>query len=95
MNFPKEAVMSKTAQMQIRLDPALKADAEGILDAIGLSPTEFVRMAMRQLVMRRGLPFDARIPNEETVAAIGEPREGLRTYTDPDAMMSDILGGTD
>lgn len=64
----------KTAQMQIRIDPDLKSDAEGILSAIGLSPTEFVRMSLRQLVMRKGLPFEARIPNAET-------REAIKDYT--------------
>lgn len=27
-----------------------------------MKPTEFIRMSLRQLVMRKGLPFDARIP---------------------------------
>lgn len=87
--------MSKTAQMMIRLDPSLKSDAEGVLNALGLSPTEFIRMSMRQLVMRKGLPFDARIPNEETLDAIHESRDSLRAYTDPSEMMNDILNETD
>ena len=87
--------MTKTAQMQIRIDPSLKADAESILTAIGLSPTEYVRMSLRQLVMRQGLPFEARIPNAETVAAINEPREGLPRYTPSQAMMDGILSGDD
>ena len=83
--------MSKTSQMQIRLDPDLKSDAEGILSQIGLSATEFVRMSLRQLVMRNGLPFDAVIPNAETIEALNEKRADLEGYTDTKKMMNDIL----
>ena len=83
--------MAKTAQIQIRLDTDLKVEAEGILRTIGLSPTEFMRMSLRQLVMCKGLPFTARIPNQETVEAINESRGDLPVYTDPHEMMRDIL----
>lgn len=59
--------MKKTEQLQVRLEPKLKAEAEAVLSQLGLKPTEFVRMALRQLVMRRGLPFDAHLPNSEVV----------------------------
>ena len=81
--------------MQIRLDPILKEDAEGVLNAIGLSPTEYVRMSLRQLVMQKGLPFEARIPNAETIEAINEPRAGLKRYTSSKAMVDDILSKGD
>ena len=66
--------MAKTSQMQIRLDDELKSDAENVLSQLGLSATEYVRMSLRQLVMRKGIPFDARVFNEETVLAISESR---------------------
>lgn len=37
---------------------------------VRLKPTEFIRMSLRQLVMRRDLPFNARIPNAETLDAL-------------------------
>lgn len=72
---------TKTSQMQIRLDPELKSEAEDVLTKLGLSSTEFVRMALRQLVMRKGLPFEARIPNKETIAAFNENLENLPRFT--------------
>lgn len=95
--------MAKTAQMQIRIDPELKSDAESILTSIGLSPTEFVRMSLRQLVMRRGLPFDASIPNGETIEALEESRRDritgqLKSYSGENAfdeMMADISNNED
>lgn len=87
--------MAKTSQMQIRLDDNLKTDAEDILSKIGLSPTEYVRMSLRQLVMRKGIPFDARVFNDETVEALKESIGDAPGYSDPRSMMSDILAESD
>jgi DNA-damage-inducible protein J len=57
-----------------RIEPALKADAEAILEKLGLSVSDVIRLTFRQIVARRGLPFDVKIPNEETLAAIEESR---------------------
>ena len=65
--------MGKTEQMHIRVEPALKAEAEAVLSQLGLRAPEFVRMALRQVVLQRGLPFAVRIPNAETIAALNEP----------------------
>ena len=59
-------------QISVRIDPTTKAAAEGILNLIGLSPTDAVRMFYRQVVLHRGLPFSARLPNAETLAAFAE-----------------------
>lgn len=57
-----------------RIEPELKADAEAILEKLGLSVSDVIRLTFRQIVARRGLPFDVKIPNEETLAAIEESR---------------------
>ena len=82
--------MGRTVQMQIRLEPDLKSQSEEVLNQLGLKPTEYIRMALRQLVMRRGLPFDARIPNAETIKALDEPAEQLRHFPSAHAVFSDL-----
>ncbi len=72
--------MARTVQMQIRLEPELKAQSEAVLSELGLKPTEYVRMALRQLIMRKGLPFDARIPNAETIAALEESVDSMERF---------------
>jgi DNA-damage-inducible protein J len=59
-------------QISVRIDPATKAAAEGVFNQLGLSATDAIRMFYRQVVMQRGLPFSAKIPNAETLAAIKE-----------------------
>ncbi len=61
-----------TDQISVRIDHATKAAAEGVFDALGLSATDAIRMFYRQVAIQRGLPFAAKIPNAETLAAIKE-----------------------
>lgn len=63
-------------QISIRIDHKTKKAAEGVFAQLGLSATDAVRMFYRQVVLRRGLPFAARIPNAETLAAFKELDSG-------------------
>ncbi|MDR3448504.1 MAG: type II toxin-antitoxin system RelB/DinJ family antitoxin [Alphaproteobacteria bacterium] len=65
-----------TDQISIRIDHATKAAAEKVFSALGLSPTDAVRMFYKQVTLHRGLPFPAKIPNAETLAAFKEVDEG-------------------
>lgn len=82
--------MTKTKQMQIRLEPELKTEAEAVLSQLGLKPTEFIRMALRQLVMHNGLPFNACIPNAETVAALEESPNTLKRFGSTKELFADL-----
>lgn len=62
--------MSKMARA--RMDEELKTDAEAVLDAIGLSPSEAIRLLYRQIVIRKAFPLELQVPNLETLAAIKE-----------------------
>lgn len=76
--------------MHIRVEPELKAEAEAVLHRLGLRATEFVRMALRQVVLQRGLPFAVRIPNAETVAALNEPTDDLKQFESVDDLFGEI-----
>jgi len=51
----------QTEQINVRIDPKTKNDAEAVFNHLGLSATDAVRMFYRQVVMRQGLPFEASI----------------------------------
>jgi DNA-damage-inducible protein J len=68
--------MAKTAYINARIDPTLKAKAERVFDALGVSASTAIAMFYRQVSIRRGLPFDVCIPNEETLAALAEAEAG-------------------
>ena len=87
--------MSKTAMIRARIEPDLKSEAEAVLKEIGLSTSELITMTFRQVIMHQGLPFEARIPNAETVAAIREMNAdraagNLTRYTSVADMMADL-----
>lgn len=70
--------MSKTAMIRARMEPSLKEQAEQVLAKVGLSPTEAIRLFYRQVSLHGGLPFEVKIPNTATRAAIAEARSGKK-----------------
>lgn len=80
--------MAKTETIRARVEPGLKREAESVLKALGLSPTEAIRLFYRQVTLRRGLPFAVEIPNAETREAMRRALEGeeLTEWRDLDAL---------
>jgi len=68
--------LMKTAAVHSRIQPELKEQAEEILQRLGLSPTEAIRMFYTQITLRNGLPFEVTIPNDVTIKALEESRNG-------------------
>lgn len=44
-------------QISLRLDDDVKADADAILDRLGLSLSTAINIFLRQVIARRGIPF--------------------------------------
>jgi DNA-damage-inducible protein J len=74
--------MTKTAMVRARMEPGLKKDAERVMENLGISPTETIRLFYRQVILHKGLPFEVRIPNAEMRQAIADTRsrKNLRTF---------------
>jgi DNA-damage-inducible protein J len=64
--------MSKTDFISARIEPSLKASAEGVLSKLGLSTSEAITLFLNQVVLRQGLPFAVKLPNAQTNKAIEE-----------------------
>lgn len=69
LSHPATAVR-KDAMIRVRTTSRLKKEAEKILDALGLSPSEAINLFYKQVCLRHGLPFAVRIPNELTDATL-------------------------
>jgi DNA-damage-inducible protein J len=76
--------MSKTETVRARIEPTLKAEAESVLAALGLNASDAIRVFYKQVVLRKGLPFDLAIPNETSRRAMNDIRQGrgLTRYKD-------------
>jgi DNA-damage-inducible protein J len=66
----------KTAVVHARLEPQTKRKAESVLNKLGISPTEAIRIFYTQISLRGGLPFSIDIPNERTTATLEKSRKG-------------------
>lgn len=79
--------------VQSRVNPELKAQAEEIFSAIGISTSDAIRMFLQQSVNIGGLPFlpRAKTPNPVTLAAIESAKnnETVR-YENAEALFDDL-----
>ncbi len=66
--------MRQTTSM--KLDPTVKQEAQKIFNELGLSLGEAVNLFLNQVRLRKGIPFDIEIPNEETKAVMRDVLEG-------------------
>jgi DNA-damage-inducible protein J len=84
--------MPKTDMIRARVEPKLKSDAEKILDSLGMTASDAIRIFYKQVVLRKGLPFDVMIPNAETRRAMNDVRNkrNLTEYKDTDEMFKDL-----
>ncbi|EJF75967.1 type II toxin-antitoxin system RelB/DinJ family antitoxin [Bartonella alsatica] len=53
--------------VRARIDKHLKKEAHEILATLGLTVSDFIRIALTKVVNERGLPFDMYVPNAETL----------------------------
>jgi DNA-damage-inducible protein J len=61
--------------IRVRVDEHLKADAASVLDSMGLSISDAVRILLTRVVADRVFPFQLKAPNAETIAAMEAARE--------------------
>lgn len=81
--------MSKTSRIEARIDPALKQAAEAVFAKLGMSPSDAIRIFYKQVELHQGFPFEIRMPNAETLAAMREGEQHpkrLKRYRAVDEM---------
>lgn len=74
--------MSQSAVVHARIDPATKAATEKILETIGMTPTEAIRLFYRQIAIRKSFPLELHVPNKLTasVLAKSDKHQDLETF---------------
>lgn len=65
-----EEVMSD--RIHTRIDPDIKQEVAQIFSRLGLSESDAIRMFYCQVQQHQGLPFEVKLPNTQTVAALQE-----------------------
>lgn len=70
--------MATTTMVHVRVDETLKNQAAETLAAMGLSLSDAVRVFLTRVVAEQRLPFDLKVPNAETLAAMAEAENIVR-----------------
>ena len=87
--------MPQEVRISSRIDAELKQQGDSILAEIGIEPSQAIVMFYEQIVRQRDLPFEAGIPNDETIEAMQElknpeTRKNLRSFSSFEELMSDL-----
>ncbi len=66
-----------TTNINVRVDSALKQEAEALFEDLGLNMSSAINMFLRSAINHNGIPFEVKrsIPNAETKAALRECEE--------------------
>ena len=91
--------MAKTATMHIRVDEEVKNSAAEVVEELGLSLSSAVNIYLKQIAIRREIPFKISaypVLNEETVAALEEGEDiasgaiAAKRYSSVDDLFADM-----
>jgi DNA-damage-inducible protein J len=85
--------MATTEMVHIRIDKRVKARATKALASMGLSVSDAVRVLLTRVAAEKALPFEVKVPNATTAAAMREARRGgLASFHDVPGLMADLNG---
>lgn len=83
--------------IQARVDSKVKDDAEKIMNQLGISLNEAIRMFLMQVIIHKGIPFKPTLkpeyePNEvlQQIIADVENKKDLTHYKNTDEMWQDL-----
>lgn len=90
--FSMKSVMNPAdTYVRARIDTETKERAAAALDAMGLSVSDAIRMLMLRVADEQRLPFEVKVPNKETVAAMKELESGNgKRFSSVDDLMTDL-----
>lgn len=55
--------MAKSANLYARIESEVKEQAEAILNALGIPASNAITMFYKQIILRKGLPFEVKLPD--------------------------------
>lgn len=90
--------MAKTSNINVRMEPAIKKQAEELFGSFGISVTDAINIFIHTSLLEGGFPFAIKQPryNKETEAAMVEARRIMsgeipaKRYTSIEDLLSDI-----
>jgi len=90
--------MTKTATINMHIEPTVKAQAEDVFSSFGISIADAINIFLHASIMEGGFPFQPKQPryNKETLLAIQEARAIMdgkmeaKRYPSLSALLKDV-----
>ncbi|QEZ43970.1 type II toxin-antitoxin system RelB/DinJ family antitoxin [Cupriavidus oxalaticus] len=83
--------MPASTFVRARIDQQIKEEAAAVLEAMGLTVSDAVRMLLTRIALEQALPSGLITPNPAIIAALKEARAGgLRKFGSVAALMADL-----
>jgi len=85
--------MAKTANLNIRIDPETKTQAEKLFSNFGLTISDAVNVFLHQSILQGGIPFELKIPNRQTIEALEDVknrRNLVGPFNSVETLMEDL-----
>jgi len=77
--------------VHVRVDERVKDRATKALEAMGLSVSDAVRVLLTRVAAEKAFPFELRVPNAKTTAALEEAQQGgLPSASNMDELMAGL-----
>lgn len=64
--------MSASTMLHVRIDERTKERGNAVLEAIGLTAADAVRLLYHRLIAEQGFPLELKVPNAQSLAAMAE-----------------------
>ena len=85
----------KKSNIHIKTDLELKNEAKKLFNSLGMDMTTAINIFLTSSINYGGIPFEVKIPNEETIKAIEESEKDVnmsKEYDNVDELIKTILG---
>ena len=83
--------MSANSSVRVRINEDIKQQAKAVLEDVGLSISDAVRMLLTRTAKEQHLPFEPMQPNKKTLAAIKElDNKDRETFNSVEDLMADL-----
>lgn len=83
--------MATDTVVRARIDGRTKKKAAKVLADMGLSVSDAIRLMLVRVAAEKALPFDVKIPNEESLKAIAELERGEgRVFKSVEEFLADL-----
>ena len=70
---------TQSSMLHVRMDTEMKQKATTALAAMGLTPSEAVRLLFHRIAVDQAFPLELKVPNAQTRAAMAEVDEMVKT----------------